>query len=279
MVITDLDGTLFMDDKSVSKEDYNTLHELGKNGILRIAATGRSLYSAQIALNDNFPLDYLIFSTGAGILDWRSKQILKTSHLSSAQVSWLSEVLIENRIDFTIHKPIPDNHKFAYYLTGQSNPDFAALYKRYKDFVIDSDIKTTKFGEGTQIRAFLPGNPSMFYSIKKKMNDVKVIRATSPVNGVSIWMELFNKEVSKGSGIKWLCAKNNISLSQTLSVGNDYNDLDMLNNTAFSYVVNNAPEELKNRFEITADNQNSGFSMAVRHRITIRNREEGNKSA
>ena len=49
-----------------------------------------------------------------------------------------------------------------------------------------------------------------------------------------------------------------------VSVGNDYNDLDLLEWTVNSYVVDNAPADLKNRFAIVASNNNGGVSEAAR---------------
>ena len=45
MVITDLDGTLFNDNKEVSLTDMKSLYWLGENNILRVIATGRNFYS------------------------------------------------------------------------------------------------------------------------------------------------------------------------------------------------------------------------------------------
>ncbi|MBW2583573.1 MAG: HAD hydrolase family protein [Deltaproteobacteria bacterium] len=49
-----------------------------------------------------------------------------------------------------------------------------------------------------------------------------------------------------------------------VSVGNDYNDIDLLEWTPSSYVVNNAPSDLKNRFTCVASNNNGGVAEAAR---------------
>ncbi len=73
----------------------------------------------------------------------------------------------------------------------------------------------------------------------------------------------FSKSVSKGHGIDWLCKKLKINPSKTISVGNDYNDIDMLEYTAKKFVVSNAPDDLKEKFPICKSNQESGFTDAL----------------
>jgi hypothetical protein len=61
---TDLDGTLLNGDGSLSSVNQQALHHLADQGVLRVAATGRSLYSARKVLDPAFPIDVLIFSSG-----------------------------------------------------------------------------------------------------------------------------------------------------------------------------------------------------------------------
>ena len=69
IVFTDLDGTLLNSDQHPGRRDLEMLHRLGEQGIVRVIVTGRNLFSLSKVLGDDFPVDYVIFSTGAGILD------------------------------------------------------------------------------------------------------------------------------------------------------------------------------------------------------------------
>jgi hypothetical protein len=51
----------------------------------------------------------------------------------------------------------------------------------------------------------------------------------------------------------------------TFSIGNDYNDLDLLNFTSYSYLVENGPDELKPLFLKAASNENSAFSNSLKN--------------
>jgi hydroxymethylpyrimidine pyrophosphatase-like HAD family hydrolase len=84
-------------------------------------------------------------------------------------------------------------------------------------------------------------------------------------------MEVFPNDVSKAYGISWLCSNVvNCDISDVISIGNDFNDLDMLELTPNAYVVSNAPNELKQRFKVVLSNEESGFSSAVRDALIPR---------
>jgi len=113
MVITDLDGTLFNDKKEISLLDMRSLFWLGENNIIRVIATGRNYFSVNSVLKSNFPIDYLIFSSGAGILDWKKKHLLHSQQIHSNEVRAITKILLSHDVDFMIHEIIPDNHKFV----------------------------------------------------------------------------------------------------------------------------------------------------------------------
>lgn len=90
-----------------------------------------------------------------------------------------------------------------------------------------------------------------------------VIRTTSPMDHVSTWIEVFPKSVSKGHALENICSRHGIAPEQTMSIGNDYNDLDMLNFTGKSFVMGNAPKALKEKFPVIKPNHSNGVSQLV----------------
>lgn len=262
IVFTDLDGTLLRKDQSISSKDIETLNLLGRNKILRVAATGRSLYSVRKVLTNEMPFDYVIFSSGAGVIDWRTQEIIFAKILDNKTVVEISEIFINHCLDFMIHKPIPENHKFVSFSSGRNNPDFIRRTNIYKNFILPKS-QPSDFGSACQLLAVLPDNPFLFDRIQKQLNGVKVIRATSPLDNNSIWLEVFPEDVSKGHTADWLCKKENINPKYSVGIGNDYNDEDLLNFTQCSFVVENAPEELKKQYLTTSCYMTNGFSNAV----------------
>lgn len=264
MVITDLDGTLLNDDQQAHEEDLKTLRKLGDQNILRVVATGRNLYSALNKLERDFPIDYLIFSSGAGILEWKNQKLIQSEYLPGEQVEAIARKLIDYDIDFMIHEVIPENHKFVYHRSKQQNPDFERRYRLYQDFAEPLDPESENYQHSCQILAIPGERIELHEQLIREIPGAKVIRTTSPLDGISMWIEIFPKGVSKGHGVAWLCRHTQTDPTKTLGIGNDYNDLDLLNYTGKSFVVANAPEELKKKYPICNSNQSCGFTDAVR---------------
>ena len=111
---SDLDGTLLPHNGTFFDKDIATLHELGKKGVVRVIATGRSLHFSRMAIPTDFPIDYLIFSSGAGIVRWPSGELLNKAELGGLQTSFLITYLKDHMLSFMIHKAIPAEHCFYY---------------------------------------------------------------------------------------------------------------------------------------------------------------------
>jgi hypothetical protein len=270
LVVTDLDGTLLRSDHKFNSVDLLTLSRLGDMGIIRVIATGRSLFSASTVLPDDFPIDYLLFSSGAGIMRWSDKSIIHANQLSPEIVQCVIALLEEMHADFMVHEPIPLNHCFHYHSSGKLNSDFERRINLYKDYSQPLITGLPFPGPASQVLAVLPDDIERFNAISKKLKGVQVIRATSPLDGKSIWLEIFPKGVSKSGGIQWLCSFiGGIRPDDLLALGNDYNDIDMLNLAGKAFVVSNAPSELKDKFEVVPVNDEAGFSHAVKRIVQL----------
>ncbi|WP_372751596.1 HAD family hydrolase [Labilibaculum sp.] len=263
IVVTDLDGTLLPSKGKISQRNYNTLVNLKNKKVIRAIATGRSLYSALAVLSEDFPIDYLIFSSGAGIMKWDTKELIYAQQIDADEVMDLSKILMDHEIDFMILDPIPLNHQFYYHQTGHKNLDFDRRLALYKQFANPIGNWEDTRRDACQILAILPNKVDWFEELKSKFTDIKIIRATSPLDHESIWMEIFPEHISKGHGCQWLCNTLKINASESLVIGNDYNDIDLLDWGKYSFVVANAPAELKLKYQVTESVSQDGFSLAV----------------
>jgi len=103
LFILDFDGTLLRSDRTVASEDREALQQLGELGIIRVIATGRSLFSFNTVTISNLPMDFVIFSTGAGLTQYNGAEIIRKLHLEARAVDLATKVLKAHRLDFMIH--------------------------------------------------------------------------------------------------------------------------------------------------------------------------------
>lgn len=268
MVITDLDGTLFNNEQIITGHDYDTLVWLGEQNISRVIATGRNLYSAKKVLPENIPVDYLVFSTGAGVIDLHTGDLIYTAKLQEKEVRLAAETLKSAGMSFMVHDLVPDNHSFLYFDAKCGTNDFKRRCELYSEFAAPMDINAASFKHASQLLAIVPEDLSVLEHIRDRLKSLRVVRTTSPLDGKSMWIEIFPANVSKGHTTEWLCSKTGINQSGTIGIGNDYNDLDLLKFVKYPFMVNNAPESLKKLFMSCKSNNENGFSDAVYQILT-----------
>jgi hypothetical protein len=265
LFITDLDGTLLNADRKLPDAARSALLRLGSRGIVRVVATGRSLFSFNTVAAADWPVDFVIFSTGAGVIQRPGERIVRRVSLETAEVCTAFELLCALGLDVMVQRPIPDSHVFGFKAQQRFNPDFERRLSLYRRFVfpLDGDIKG--FGPATQLVAIVPPDegPRALAAARAGLPGFTVIQTTSPLDGRSMWIEIFPAEVSKSRTSAWLAAKLNIPRDRTVAVGNDYNDLDLLAWTRASFVVANAPRDLSARFTTVASNNDGGVAEAA----------------
>ena len=266
MVVTDLDGTLMRSDRTVGRCDLDTLEALGSAGVVRVVATGRSLYSAQLALAADFPIDFLVFSTGVGIVDWPGKSLLTQASLDKPSIHRAAAAIETLGLGFMLHAAVPDNHHFMYRRSPNQDAvaDFERRLERYQEF---GEVWAPGAPAPAQASQFIAiaheAQHGAFPALVRALPQLKVVRATSPFDGRSRWLEIFPAGVSKASAAAWIATRYGVRRRHTVSVGNDYNDEDLLDWTANAFVVANAPDDLRNRYRTVRSNDEHGFTAAV----------------
>jgi hydroxymethylpyrimidine pyrophosphatase-like HAD family hydrolase len=281
LFVVDLDGTLLTSERQFAREDLRSLARLQEMGYLIAVATGRSNYSfsqLMTTLGDSdlqnlLPFDYVIFSTGAGIVDFPGNTLLKSFSLSPGDVRHIVLYLETAGLDYMIHKPVPDTRHFVYSTQAKDNPDFHRRLGMYCQFasplsweILDS------FGGATEVLCIVPEvrGHGVAAEIAGSLSQYSVIKATSPLDGESIWVEIFPSAVSKSQMVKWLAGQVGLQQADICAVGNDYNDEDLLRWAGKGFIVANGPQALKSIFHGVASNDAGGVGEAVAHWLSGR---------
>jgi len=265
VVFTDLDGTLLGPGQELCGRNRATLEHLGTLGITRVVVTGRSLFSCDRVLDDAFPIDLLVTSSGAGIFSFRPRKLLCQFALEDTEMAHAIDVLEALQLDFMVHDSVPDNHRFRWRRFGYANPDFDRRLSLYAGHHQMLDADSAPVSGAAQLLAIAPlENPGVLHGeLAERLPDLNVVRTTSPLDHRSTWYEIFPKTVGKSHAAQWICHHFGLDEATALAVGNDFNDLDMLRWANTARVVGNAPEPLCLEFQSVADHSESGFSDAV----------------
>ncbi len=261
LLITDLDGTLACDGR-VSQVSRDWMEKLGKLGITRVVATGRSVQGIHRVFAEDFPVDFAIFSSGAGVLAWKGQKLLRSHSLQSQDISKILPELQEHGLGFMLHDPIPENHRFQFISTERSCEDHHRRLARLGDlgrpFGLTHD-------SATQFVLIIPDKQveHSLSHLRARLPEYSLIRATSPLDGKSAWVEIFPKSVSKSQAAAWLSNFLNLPRESAIAIGNDFNDVDLLEWAGKSFVVGYGLPHLGKKFPVMRPCHLEGFGEAV----------------
>lgn len=260
---TDLDGTLLKSNSTFGLEDIKALTELHQSDCSVVLATGRSPYSFNKCVKDlKLPVDWYIFSSGAVILDVNQNHFYST-FLSEDETALVYNTFTDLGINsVSIQGKYPNAHLF-YWKNGIHIADFRRRLHFYREFATEFDSPAIP---STEIIAYV--KPEVADSVIQRFEEItgnafSVVKATSPLDHKTIWIEIFPRGVNKASACERIRSISMLDIKNTAAIGNDWNDLPMLEWADTSFITSNAPTELVNLYPVTPSNNDNAVRYAI----------------
>ncbi len=152
----------------------------------------------------------------------------------------------------------------GFYVVNNYCEEFERYFNLNHKFSYPLDPDNLPGTEMCQFLVIIPEDENRFSRMKNEIealcSEIRVIRASSPITKGYIWVEVFHQSVSKGNGIRHICEMLNINRENTLGIGNDYNDFDLLEFTGYSFLTGNSPHEIKNNYPGIPSNEEDAFA-------------------
>ena len=253
---TDLDGTLYRGDKTVSRENLDAIEYFKSEGGLFTFITGRPPVTAVDICNTIHPnAPYGCFN-GGGIYDPAKNEYLWSVELPEDVVELVAEVdrrLPEMGIQYNTRTGVyfnKDNEAQAYFrsVTGLEN-----LYCHYAEMPEKAVKIIFAHMEDAQMEAvieLLHNHP--------RAAEFDFIRSER------ILYEILPKGVSKGAVLCKMAELLGIEMKNTVAVGDYNNDISMVLAAGRGYAVENAIPELKAAADfITVSNENHAIAKII----------------
>jgi hydroxymethylpyrimidine pyrophosphatase-like HAD family hydrolase len=256
LLITDYDGTLKPHLGPVAPENCRIMKKMGQLGLIRAVATGRSLGSFVRDWQPEMELDYLIYSSGMALCRWTAQgpgdHIFLKAFPQEEQKLALKAALTLKMGFFAFWAP-PDSHCFYYYDPPHTprSRGFSARLEQFK--AVASPWPGDEAPEPlSQFLIMVKSRDIVDYknTLTQIAPTLSITQSTSPYDDDCIWLEVFPPGVTKSSGSQALIELLNIGTHETAALGNDFNDLDLLNWAGRSFVVPQSPPALLDRFEV-----------------------------
>lgn len=257
LLVTDCDGTLLRNDKSISDRDLAAIAEFVRQGGNFTVATGRSLPTSGSILA-KLPLQLpVILYNGSMLYDPVAKTPL-----------WMAEIPREAR--FAVQKAM--EHYGPELGVEVLTPE--ALYVVQFTPVIDDHLNGKLKAEYrcADFDEVLPMHwlKVMFALPAEEMEQFRAFLESLGAEGVryvrseKLYFEVLPACASKGEALKMLCARTGMELAKTVAIGDCDNDLEMLREAAVGYVVANAYPAVREQADrVTVSNEEGAVAAVI----------------
>lgn len=271
LLCLDMDGTVLNDEKKVSEENLKAIKKAHNLGIKIAICTGRLFANARVYA-DIFGIEApIIASNGAYIRDKGSDDVIYKCVLGKEKASKLYSivekygfVLFFNECDCVISSKEFDDDKNIYVKMNKELPEDRRVRLLYT-----KDMLETIRSEGDEIlKCICIDENAIKTKNYEKLNEAR--KEVLKVGGFEIAssfrnnFEVMCEGVSKGRAAKVLADFYGISQDEVMCIGDNENDLSMIEYAGMGVAMGNAEESVKKAANYVTDtNNNSGVAKAI----------------
>lgn len=277
LVALDMDGTLFNNQSQISLKNQSAIRRCVEQGTEVIISTGRPYVGLPTELLAELGIRYVITANGAAIyeltLDAADRKCIYESCMDATFLCPLIEMLqkkeihIDAFIDGNGYSPsacapridrmdMPESIRTYIKATRIFTDDLAA-------YIATNNLKVQKLI--TNFYLLPDGNLAHREEIKELLSHYTEITYLS---GGYHNLEFTKTGTSKGAALRFLCDYLNISMEDTMAIGDTQNDLDILRTASIGVAMGNARTKVKDAADfITLTNEEDGVAHALKHFI------------
>ncbi|MDS4065982.1 Cof-type HAD-IIB family hydrolase [Staphylococcus capitis] len=278
LIATDMDGTLLNAAHEISQENQEAIKFAQEHGITVVIATGRAFYEANTPVAEtDLKVPYICLN-GAEVRD-ETFNIMSTSHLNHSLVSKITSTLKEKDIYYQvytnrgIYTENPQRDLEIYIDIAERAGQKADVEKIENSIQKRIDNGTLKIVDNYDKIEDIPGELIMkilaFDSDLGKIDLVGQELAQSPNLAVSSSsrgnLEITHSDAQKGIALSTIAKQLGIDLKDVMALGDNLNDVSMLERVGYSVAMDNAVPEVKTVAKyVTDSNENSGVGKAIK---------------
>lgn len=243
LIVSDMDGSLLTSKGELPPNFFDVLEKLHKKGIRFVVASGRSYFT----LYENFApksdsIDY-IADNGTCVVE-------------NGEITY-KNVLCKSYVDKII-KACDDIEGLHIILCGSKGAYikkdtgiFLEEINRYYKYRTIVDDLTEVSDEILKIGIYdvIGAQENSYKILSEKFSDSLAV----VVSG-SNWTDVMNKDANKGVALARIQQRHNISKDETMAFGDYYNDVEMLMNAKYSFVMSNSVSDMKRFGNFVAEN-------------------------
>ena len=274
LLVIDIDGTLLNPHRQITPQTRTAILAAQAAGIIVTLATGRA-YRNSFQFADELGIDIpLITYDGALIQQHPDRTIIHIHPLAADIAQQAAEILIEHRIQPIIQHV---NGTIEEVWTGHAefdNPELAGYFAVFPNAQrMDHATLCTNQPDPLRVVGFASEE-----ALSRLAPCVDILDCAwytiEQGNYACSEIAIMNKTCSKASSVITLARYLNIPLSEVMAIGDNINDLEMLQTVGWGVAMGQAPAIIKEAAHaITASNVEDGVAQAIESYIFCRKRD------
>jgi 5-amino-6-(5-phospho-D-ribitylamino)uracil phosphatase len=267
LVVIDIDGTLLRRDGTIGERTREAIRAVHETDVVVTLATGRGFQAARPIAEELAIRVPIILHGGALVKDSATGQILHHCHLPVADARAALAIIGQHGC-----QPIVYENAFAGegLLCGPSELDSrptARYLERYRArlrrqpladldaLIVDDPIQLLVLDRPERVAPLIVDLDS------DRWRTVSSVTTVTPGDRL---VEVFHPECSKTAAIAHLADLWGFGLANVLAIGDNYNDLDMIQSAGLGVAMGNAPPDVQAVADwITETNQNDGVALSL----------------
>ena len=272
VLAVDIDGTLTDPQFHISERNIAALRAAHDAGIEIIVATGRRHdYAMPIVRQLGIPV--LLLSSNGALLRSSAGETLFAERLPASTARKLIQYMDQFRGNAVLTFDRASHFAGKGSLVLESADELNRSVSRwleanrpYIKFVVPLEDALT--GEDP-LQAMYCGRVAWMEAAQERLaqagflNEITVVKTQYDHRDLCI-VDILPRDCSKGHALRRWARERGVAREQIMAIGDNYNDLEMLEFAGLSYVMGNAVDALKrNGFRVTGSNEESGVALAI----------------
>nr|WP_041966339.1 Cof-type HAD-IIB family hydrolase [Mesobacillus selenatarsenatis] len=276
-IATDMDGTLLTATQQITAENREAILKAKEQGVEVVVATGRSFEEARFVLEESGLKLPMICVNGAEVRS-EDGEIVSSSPLNKAEARQAALRLVESGVYFEVYTnkgTFTEDEDMAITIIvdifSTANPEVpiekiaeAAEERMHKGLITKIDHYDELFEDDQY---------EIYKLLAFSLDDDKLEAAKDglkEISGLAVSssgrenIEITSLEAQKGIALEKFVATRGISLEETMALGDNFNDVSMLEKVGKPVAMGNAAQEIKELCgEVTLTNEESGVGKAI----------------
>ena len=264
LIATDLDGTLGNNKYLIDKENALAAQKMVSAGGHVVLCSGRSVASLKYVAENELGLKdaYLIGFNGGVTVHSTDMIAIHEEKLKKDYALEAHEFLRKYKLDET-GKPqsIVGIYTGFYEILTEQKQLLEKLYIKQNNKMQLNEQEHIKNLEDDIYKMLILGENHTLKMLEPLLLELANGRYDVVFTGLNL-LEIVPKNINKGNALTNLAKYLKIPMEQTIGIGDNYNDIELIKQAGLGIAVKNAVDELKEIADIITENDNDNYAFA-----------------